>query len=138
MSLFRTISDPLVLYLNNPKVAHFAFPLPDGTLRSLVGETYVIAFRRRILTTPLVAPPLPLVMSGDTLYATAAIPADAIAEINEVADGYLPISDLIYPAATAFAFGDTFSIDPATPGTIIKGGSQGLLRAIRADAVRVR
>ena len=53
-------------------------------------------------------------------------------------DGYLPISDVLRSDSASFAFGDTFSIDPATPGYVIKGGSQGLLSAIRSDAVRVR
>lgn len=51
--------------------------------------------------------------------------------------GYLPISDVLRSDSASFALGDTFSIDPATPGYVIKGGSQGLLSAIRNDAVAV-
>lgn len=52
--------------------------------------------------------------------------------------GYLPIGDLLRTDAAAFAFGDTFSVDAAMPGRVFKGGGQGLLSAIRSDAVRVR
>lgn len=52
--------------------------------------------------------------------------------------GYLHIGDVLRTDAAAIAFGDTFSIDAAAPGRVIKGGAQGLLSAIRNDAVKVR
>jgi len=62
--------------------------------------------------------------------------------------GHLPITDLLRSDSAALGFGDTFSIDPAKPGWIVKGGSQGLLSVIRGtlvtpdpdyiEAVRVR
>lgn len=61
--------------------------------------------------------------------------------------GYLPLgnaanvitgeSDILRTDTASFAFGDIFSIDPANPGKIMKGGTQGVFTAIRADAVRV-
>lgn len=50
--------------------------------------------------------------------------------------GYLSIVDVLRSDSTAFVFGDTFSVG-STPGVVAKGGSQGLLMAIRPDAVRV-
>lgn len=51
--------------------------------------------------------------------------------------GYLPITDILRSDADPISFGDTFSIDPATPGVAINGGSQGIMMAIRSDAVKV-
>lgn len=52
--------------------------------------------------------------------------------------GYLSRSELLRTdAVTALTFGDTHSIDPAAPGKIFKGGAQGLLMAVRSNAVRV-
>jgi len=50
--------------------------------------------------------------------------------------GYLPISDVRRTDAAPLAFGSTMSIG-ATPGVASSGGSQGLLHAIRPDAIEV-
>ncbi|EQB32029.1 PemB family protein [Sphingobium ummariense] len=49
--------------------------------------------------------------------------------------GHLPVTDLLRSDSAPLAFADTFSIDPAKPGWIIKGGSQGLLKVIRGTLV---
>ncbi|HEY0120539.1 MAG TPA: hypothetical protein VGC14_02060 [Rhizobium sp.] len=51
--------------------------------------------------------------------------------------GYLPIADVLRTDSDAISFGDTFSIDAAKPGYVVKGGTQGLLKAIRNNALRV-
>lgn len=53
--------------------------------------------------------------------------------------GYLPLTDVLRNASvgSTVAFDTTFSIDPATPGQVVTGGTQGLLRAIRNNAVKV-
>ena len=51
--------------------------------------------------------------------------------------GYLILTDILRDDALTIAFGDTFSISASAPGKIVKGGSGGLLMAIRSDAVRV-
>lgn len=51
--------------------------------------------------------------------------------------GYLALTDILRTDGAAVSFGDTFSIDAGTPGSITLGGAQGLLPAIRNDAVRV-
>ncbi|MFV8985359.1 hypothetical protein [Serratia fonticola] len=50
--------------------------------------------------------------------------------------GYLDIGDVLRSDSTAFAINDVFSVG-STPGQLVKGGSQGVLTAIRPDAVRV-
>ncbi|MEN4938758.1 hypothetical protein [Stenotrophomonas sp. TWI1151] len=50
--------------------------------------------------------------------------------------GYLPVSDIRRSDGAALVFGATMSVS-ATPGIAMLGGSQGLLRAIRADAIEV-
>ncbi|UXB38277.1 hypothetical protein K7569_10955 [Stenotrophomonas maltophilia] len=50
--------------------------------------------------------------------------------------GYLPINDLRRTGSASLTFGSTMSVG-ATPGVVAPGGSQGLLSAIRSDAVRV-
>lgn len=52
--------------------------------------------------------------------------------------GYLPISDVLRSDSRAFGLGDSFSIDPDNAGYVLLGGAQGLLTAIRSDAVAVR
>jgi hypothetical protein len=51
--------------------------------------------------------------------------------------GWLKIVDLLRNVPGALTFGETFSIDATMPGRIVRGGTQGLLRAIRSDAVEV-
>lgn len=51
--------------------------------------------------------------------------------------GKLWTADLRRADGTALTFGATFSIHPAAPGAVIVGGSQGLLKALRPDAVQV-
>jgi hypothetical protein len=51
--------------------------------------------------------------------------------------GWLKIVDVYRNVSGALTFGETFSIDATTPGRIVRGGTQGLLRAIRSDAVEV-
>lgn len=50
--------------------------------------------------------------------------------------GYLPVSDIRRSDGAALVFGATMSVS-ATPGIAMSGGSQGLLRAIRPDAIEV-
>jgi hypothetical protein len=53
--------------------------------------------------------------------------------------GYLPVTDLIRTdGAGALTYGQTFSITAGQNGKVSVGGAQGLLMAIRSDAVRVR
>ena len=51
--------------------------------------------------------------------------------------GWLPITDLRRVDSAAVAFGNTFSVDASNPGMITLGGAQGLLSAIRTNAVMV-
>ncbi|MFC5374729.1 hypothetical protein ACFPIF_19390 [Brevundimonas faecalis] len=51
--------------------------------------------------------------------------------------GKLWSPDLRRADGAALTFGATFSIHPSAPGAVIVGGSQGLMMAIRADAVQV-
>ncbi|WP_166415705.1 hypothetical protein [Cochlodiniinecator piscidefendens] len=51
--------------------------------------------------------------------------------------GYLPLTDITRADALPVTFGTTFSIAPGTPGAVITDGPQGLLKAIRNNAVQV-
>ena len=53
--------------------------------------------------------------------------------------GHLPVGDLAYAAdaVPSLVAGSTHSIDPAKPGRLVVGGTQGLLPAIRSNAVSV-
>jgi hypothetical protein len=50
--------------------------------------------------------------------------------------GHLSINDVLRLDSTALAFGDVLSVS-TTPGYVVKGGSQGILTAIKSNAVRV-
>lgn len=51
--------------------------------------------------------------------------------------GYLPITDVLRSDSGTLTFGATMSVG-ATPGRVDAGGTQGLLKAIRNDAVEVK
>jgi hypothetical protein len=52
--------------------------------------------------------------------------------------GWLKIVDVLRSLSPGtLTFGETFSIDATTPGRIVRTGTQGLLRAIRSDAIEV-
>lgn len=51
--------------------------------------------------------------------------------------GWIALADVLRTDAASLVFGDTFSIDAATPGSITKGGSQGLLPLVRTNTLKV-
>ncbi|WP_310622489.1 hypothetical protein [Flexibacterium corallicola] len=51
--------------------------------------------------------------------------------------GFLPLSDIILNGQSSLTFGDSLSIDPANDGQVVVNGAQGVLRAIRSDAVEI-
>lgn len=52
--------------------------------------------------------------------------------------GWILMTDVLRTDSASFGVGDTFSVDASAAGKVAKGGSQGLLKAIRSDAVEVR
>ncbi len=51
--------------------------------------------------------------------------------------GWLPVDDILRTDSGSLTFADTFSVDVSNPGEVYVGGAQGLLSAIRSDAVEV-
>lgn len=125
-------SEDLVDVRYRPRIAEDEIEPRNSTATGIPTGT-VLAFD----TSDRTVRPMTSADSGSRLAGTAMqdIPAGETGRVKR--RGYLALADLLRTDNAAIAFGDTFSIDAASPGRIVKGGAQGLLSAIRTDAVKL-